>query len=35
MLLFRLLLKVVIDREFLLSSDSVFHDRVSEERKYL
>ena len=30
MLLFSLLLKVVIDGEFLLSSDSAFHDRVAE-----
>ena len=32
MLLFSLLLKVVIDGEFRLSSDSPFHDRVAEGR---
>ena len=35
MLLFSLLLKVVIDGEFLLSSDSAFHDRVAEGRNGL
>ena len=35
MLLFSLLLKVVLDGEFLFSSDSAFHDRVAEGRKDL
>ena len=35
MLVFSLLLKVVIDGEFLLCSDSPFHDRVTEGRKDL
>ena len=35
MLLFSLLLKVVIDGEFLLSYDSAIHDRVAEGRKDL